>query len=341
MGRNATGGREMTKPWAGIALLLASALAARADPVTLRFASTLPLIDGGTREVAAWLKKTADDSGGTLQWQQYWDGQLIGNPAKEYDAMLNGVSDATIVVTPFVQSLFPDFSVFAVPFVVDSAEEAAVAGWRMYERGMIRGLDKVHVAAIYSNDIAGIHLAKPIKTLDELKGLKIRVSGPAEAKIVEAFGAVPVGMNIMQAAEALTVGTYEGTLNGWGGNHAYRMTPVLKSHVEAPLGVRIFFLGVSKAAYDKLSPQAQHAIDANSGYALSVTLGKLSDKQGADERAESEKLGQIVINPTEDEARALGLKFRPLLDQWIASTPDGAAKYQALRQILADYHTDK
>ncbi len=330
----------MTRIFPAVAVLLAAAviaLGAQADPVTLRFSSTLPLIDGGTREVAAWLARTQEQSGGTLVWQQYWDGQLIGNPAKEYDAMVNGVADATIVVTPFVQSLFPDFSVFAVPFVVDSAEEAAVAGWRMYERGMIRGLDKVHVAAIYSNDIAGIHLAKRITSLDELKGLKIRVSGPAEGKIVEAFGAVPVGMNIMQAAEALTVGTYQGTLNGWGGNHAYRMTPVLKSHVEAPLGVRIFFLGISKAAYDKLPQAGQRAIDANSGYTLSVTLGKLSDQLGADERAASQKLGQAIIDPSADEARALGQKFRPLLDEWIAATPDGKAKYQALRQILADY----
>jgi len=319
------------------ALLLLLAAAVRAEPVTLRFASTLPLAEGGTQAIADWMKKTADASGGTLQWLQFWDGQLIGNPTKEYDAMINGVSDAAIIVTPFVQSLFPDFSIFSAPFVVGDAEEAAVAGWRLYERGMIRGLDKVHVAAIYSNDIAGIHLAKAITTLDEVKGLKIRVSGPAEGKIVEAFGGVPVGMNIMQAAEALSVGTYQGTLNGWGGNHAYRFTPLLKSHIEAPLGVRIFFLGISKPAYDKLALEGRHAIDENSGYALSVALGKLSDETGAAERDESVKRGQTIIKPTGEQEKTFEATFRPLVDKWIADTPDGAAKFQALRQIIADY----
>ena len=237
--------------------LLAFANAASAETV-LKFATTLPKLgpaaDGGT---IPWLRAVERDSGGEIKFQEFWGGQLIPNPTKEYEALINGVSDVTIIVTSFVQQQFPDSHLFEIPNVVRNSQEAALGGWRLYEKGMLRGMDRIEPAAIFSNDPGGVHLAKPLKSLDGLKGLKIRVSGPAEAAIVEVLGAAPVGMNIMEAAEALSRGLYDGTFNGWAADRSYRFTPLLKAHIDLPMGVRQFIVAINKPVYDRLPPAAK------------------------------------------------------------------------------------
>jgi TRAP-type C4-dicarboxylate transport system substrate-binding protein len=321
-------------------LVLAAGLAAAAHlasaETVLKFSTTLPRIgpaaDNGT---IPWLRAVERDSGGEIKFQEFWGGQLIQNPTKEYDALVNGVNDVTIIVTSFVQQQFPDSHLFEIPNVVHNSEEAALGGWRMYEKGMLRGMDRIYPAAIFSNDPGGVHLAKPIKSLDALKGLKIRVSGPAEAAIVQVLGAAPVGMNIMEGAEALSRGLYDGTFNGWAANRSYRMTPLLKAHVDLPMGVRQFIVAIDKAAYDRLPPPARQAIDRNNGLGFSLKMAKAFEVDGLAERAEAKEKGMIVPI-TADERSRLAADFKTMLDKWIAETPDGQMKYDFLQSVLAE-----
>lgn len=319
-------------------LILAFALAAHAAPAEtlLKFSTALPKIGPGADGAIPWMRAVERDSGGEIKFQEFWGGQLIANPTKEYDALINGVCDATIIVTSFVQQQFPDTHLFEIPDVLHNSHEAALGGWKMYEKGMLRGMDKLYPAAIFSNDPGGVHLAKPIKSLAELKGLKIRVSGPAEAAIVEVLGAAPVGMNIGDAAEALSRGLYEGTFNGWGADRSFRITPLIKAHVDFPMGVRQFIFAVNRSVYDKLPPQAKAAIDKNSGLDTSITIAKVFEKDGLAEREEAKKKG-IIVPLTDTERSRLSGAFKAMLDKWVAETPDGQKKYDYLESVLADY----
>ena len=319
---------------AAVGFVLAAAQAS-AETV-LKFSTTLPKLGpSADNGMIPWLRAVERDSGGEIRFEEFWGGQLIQNPAKEYDALVNGVNDVTIIVTSFVQQQFPDSHLFEIPNVVRNSKEAAIGGWRMYENGMLRGMDRIRPAAIFSNDPGGVHLAKPIKSLDGLRGLKIRVSGPAEAAIVQVLGAAPVGMNIMDAAEALSRGIYDGTFNGWSADRSYRMTPLLKAHVDLPMGVRQFIVAIDKAAYDKLPAAGKAAIDRNSGLDFSLTMAAALEEDGVQERAEAKAKGMIVpITP--DERRRLDGDFTAMLDKWIAETPDGRKKYDFLQSALAD-----
>ena len=69
----------------------------------------------------------------------------------------------------------------------------------MFESGLIDVGDKVHVVAVYSNDNGGLHFNRKISSLGNLKGLKVRVPGPGQARVLKALGLVPVGMGAMCA----------------------------------------------------------------------------------------------------------------------------------------------
>lgn len=324
--------------WALLAVtLLALARAAAADPVTVRFSTTLPPFAPVAADVIVpWFGAVERDSGGAIKFQTFWGGQLVSNQQKEWDGLMNGVFDLAALVPAFYVQALPNSPIFALPGVVRSAEEAAVGGWKMNEAHLLRGMDRLYVIATFSNDPGGLHFARSLKSLADVKGLKIRVSGPAEAQIVEALGAAPVGMNVSDMAEALTRGVYDGSLNGWSANHLFRVTPVLKSHLDLSLGVRQFVFGMSRPAYDALPEAAKAALAKNSGLELSLRMGRAMEKDGARERADAAAKGMMVPLTAADEARLNGI-YQPLIDKWIADTPDGAKKFAYLEQVLADY----
>ncbi len=183
-----------------VGLLAAVAWHAAAEPVTIRFSTTLPTFAPvATQVIVPWFEDVEADSGGTIKFQQFWGGQLVPNQPKEFDALMNGVFDVGALVPAFYVQALPDSPIFALPGVVRNAEEAAVGGWKMNEAGLLRGMDRLYVIATQPTHERSRRIAFPagvVMSLDDVKGLKIRVSGPEEAKIVEALGAAPVGMNV-------------------------------------------------------------------------------------------------------------------------------------------------
>jgi TRAP-type C4-dicarboxylate transport system substrate-binding protein len=328
----------MPRPPLLLAALLASfAWHAAAEPVTIRFSTTLPIFAPvATQVILPWFKEVEADSGGTIKFQQFWSGQLVPNQPKEFDALMNGVFDLGALVPAFYVQALPDSPIFALPGVVRNAEEAAVGGWKMNEAGLLRGMGKLYVIATYSNDPGGLHFRRVVTSLDAVKGLKIRVSGPEEAKIVEALGAAPVGMNVADMADALSRGVYDGTLNGWSANHLFRVTPLLKSHLDVSLGVRQFVFAMSRATYEKLPNEAKSALAKDSGLDLSLRMARAMEQDGERERADAKALGTLYALSPADEAR-LKQAAMPLINQWIADTPDGAHKLAFLQQVIADY----
>lgn len=316
---------------------LVVAFPAAAETVTLRFNSTMPNFAPVIADVLVpWMKQVESESDGAIKFQAFFAGQLIANEAKEYDALTNGIVDVDLLVPAFFLQALPDSTIFALPGAVDSAVEASYGGWKMYEAGLLRGMDRLEILATSSNDPGGLHFARNVTSLDAIKGLKIRVSGPGEAKIVEALGAAPVGMSVLTLAESLSRGLYDGSLNGWSVNHLFRVTPVLKSHFDVSLGVRQFVLAMNKSTYAKLPPSGQAALDKNRGLELSLRMGEAIGKDGEDLRAEARRKGTMVELSAADRERLATIE-KPLVEAWITATPEGAEKYAFLQHELALY----
>ena len=97
---------------------------------------------------------------------------------------------------------------------------------------------------------------------------------------------IPVSTSTTQVAESLNRGVIQGTLNGWSALRSFRITPLIKTHVDVPLGVRSFFLGITKTVYDGLPAKAKAAIKADSGLSLAKEFGTLLNGDGIKFRAE-------------------------------------------------------
>ena len=311
--------------------------ASAADPAVLKFGSFTPPKAKYLQTITIpWLRRMEADSAGTLKFQEFWGGALIRSPRKQWEGLMNGIQDASQILPSYTAKLFPDFGFFDLPLLFQGvgSVEATTVGWKMFERGLIGGLDEVHVLALYSNDNGGLHFNRKIETLDGIKGFKVRVPGPKQAAVVKELGLVPVGMGTPQVAGALNRGVIQGTLTGWSAINIFRITPLIKTHLDLPLGVRSFFIAIRNVAYNKLPAKAKASIAKHRGLEISLALGRFYQNDGHNMRTKTEDRNTIPVSA--EQMKQLETRLRKFHDEWAKSVPDGAKKYAAIREILAD-----
>lgn len=288
--------------------------------------------------IVPWIKEVEKATGGEVKFQQFWGGSLSRSPLKQYEILENGIQDATIIVPAYVLAQFPDFSLFSLPYLgIKNGEEGSVALWRLGQSGMLRGLDRVHVVTLYTNDNSLIHFRKPIKSIEAVRGAKIRVAGPAESGIIKILGGTPVGMPITQTAQALNTGVVDGTMTTWGALQAFRLEPLAKSSIVDSLGVRSFIIAINKKIYDGLSAKAKAAMAAHGGEKFARNMGQVFDRQSAAvlKRAKEKRAGSIYEFSAMEGAKRAAM-FKKMQDAWIEKTPDGAKKMATFKKILAE-----
>jgi len=284
-----------------------------------------------------WIKTVEAAAEGDLKFQPYWGGSLGRNPKKQYDMLKDGVADIVYVLPNYTPGQFPDFSIFELPYVVKTGEEGSVALWRMHQKGLLRGMQESHVIGFFSTEANMIHATKPIRSLSDVKGLKLRAAGPVHASYIKLLGGVPIGMPVTQVTEAISRGVVDGTLLGWGGSLVFRIHNVTSHHYEAPLGIAPFFVAINKSKWAALSQKSKAAITKYGGEYMARLGGKAFDDFGKRGYSVISKAGKRTITratPAELEAQAAATK--PVHDEWIKDKKDGAMKYAALQQILAD-----
>lgn len=154
-----------------------------------------------------WTKQVNEALKGSLQVKLFPGGTLGRDPVQQYKLVRDRVVDIAYVVTGYTPGDFPDSTIFELPFLVESSLEGSLAHWRMHERGLVRGYDRVKPLGLFSIPPQSIHANFKLTKIDDLKGQKIRSAGPYQSAAIELLGGTPVsGIPVSQAAEALSRG---------------------------------------------------------------------------------------------------------------------------------------
>ena len=143
------------------------------------------------------------------------------------------------------------------------------------------------------------------------------------------------GSDSLEMGDVQNRGVIHGALMGWSAIGIFRVTPLLKSHVDLPMGTRSFFVGIHKRVYDKLPRAGKAAIDKNSGLDFSMALGTYYERDGTKLRNNSGS--RNVVRPDAAAQKELFKKFKPFHDAWQKKVKDGEKKYQAIQEILAKH----
>ena len=168
-----------------------------------------------------------------------------------------------------------------------------------------------------ASDVYEFLTVEPVRTAEDLKGLRLRSGGAPWARFAEHFGATPVQMPAGEIYNSLQTGLIDGVVTGTSAVGDFKLDEVANSYTfGAPLGRISFYLVMNKAKYDSLSDEFQQAIDDNSGRMLSK-----SAEDGWNARAEQVKQSLIdagdnnVIDLSEEEVAAFGAITEPVAEK--------------------------
>ena len=289
-----------------------------------------------------FIKEVEAATKGSIKFQTYWGGALGRNPEKQYELVTNGIADIAYMATYLSHGQFPDSTIFDLPGVLPDATVGSVAYWRMYKAGMLRGFDDIKVVSLYMTGMNGVHTRKPFKTLEDLKGMKIRASGPLIADFLKQLGVVPVFMSNNDMPQALATGVVDGLTNEWVGIATFKLQNLLRYHFEAPIGTTSFVIAMNKQKWNSLDARQKAAIDKFGEEYMAKRAGMAYDEATYTRRNKFKDDGRVLIYPSKQEwARDMRKYGEPMYKEWIKQRPDGQKKFDTLKKILAEVESKK
>ncbi len=172
---------------------------AQTPQIRLRLHHFLPPVTSGqVNFLAPWAQKVQQESGGRIKIDIFPAMQLGGSPPQLFDQARDGVVDLVWTLPGYTPGRFPISETLELPFV---AHRKAVVNSRAFQEfaeqacktsswPCIRSVSGPMIRASLANE--------PVRTLEDLKGLKLRFPTRLAGEALRALGANAIGMPVPQ-----------------------------------------------------------------------------------------------------------------------------------------------
>jgi TRAP-type C4-dicarboxylate transport system substrate-binding protein len=200
-----------------------------------------------------------------------------------------------------------------------------------------------------ASDVYVLITTKPVRTADDLKGLRLRSGGAPFSRWAEHFGATPVNMPVGETFEAMSQGTIDGSMASMVDMLSFRLVDVAKHVTLIPLGtyhVTSNFT-VGNSTWSTMTPEAKAQLVAAANRGNPQLTDRWAFQLPAAARAAVEEKGIEIIEPdpaflaaSEEFAKAdaeariaadpLAGQFAELVTKWTAIVDEVGTDPEAL-----------
>ncbi|RDE08684.1 TRAP transporter substrate-binding protein [Pelagibacterium lacus] len=318
--------------------------AAVGQDVTLRVHQFLPAqAPIPAQAIAPWAETIEEQSGGRIAVELYPAMQLGGAPDSLFSQAQDGVVDVIWTVLGYTPGRFPKSEVFELPFLVTNGEDSSVAFYDYVMENAADEFASVHVIALHTHGPGLFHSKRPITSLEDLQGMKVRGGSRIISDMLAQLGAEPVGMPVPETAEALSRGVIDASTSPWEVTPSLRIAELVSHHIgfsgEQGLYSQTFAFVMNRGTYQGLPEDLRAVIDANSGVEVSRLFGQAMDAGDEVGLRIAQEAGNAIV--TLDEAETARWKEAALVtvEDWKADMAaigiDGEALYASALAHMA------
>ena len=294
-----------------------------------------------TKVPQAWAAEIEKRSKGQIKIKIFAAGSLTPAP-QVYDGVVKGISDFGLSVFAYSPGRFPVISAIDNPLGYPNAYVATKTINELYRKFTPKELSDVHVCYLFAHGPGLLHSAKkPIKTLEDVKGLKIRSTGTSQL-IVRALGAAPVAMSQGETYDALKKNIVDGTLVPIEALEGFKQAEVLKytTLTYSAAYSQGFFVAMNLKKWNALPPELQQIITD-----VSMEYEKITAKAWEDSDISGRKfaagLGHEFIELSDAESARFKEAVKPVFDEYIkkanAKGIDGQAVFDAVKEMVEKF----
>jgi TRAP-type C4-dicarboxylate transport system substrate-binding protein len=330
----------------GLAAALAGPLPAFAQEVTLDIHHFLsPKAPPQILLMEPWARRVEEQSGGRIAIDIYPDMSLGGRPQELYDSVIRGDVDIVWTLAGYTPARFPHAEVFELPFVHQSDAVATnLAIQDLFDDHLAADFSEVHPLLIHVHAGQAFYTANgAIRTLEDVRGRRIRTPSRPISWMLEAMGAESVGLPLPALPLALDKDIVDSAMI------PYEIFPAMPfnkpieaitvGHDDTRFGTAVFVFAMNKDVYENLPPDLRKVIDDNSGSRIAEDIGRqwMAIEGKVAGLIKSKGIEMIELSPEETER--VQLASQPAIDRWIDDMAsrgiDGRELVQAARDAIS------
>jgi TRAP-type C4-dicarboxylate transport system substrate-binding protein len=221
-----------------------------AQVIKLTFADQNPTTGWGpTNAVQPWVKKVEEATKNRVKIDIF-PAQTLAKGPDIWNAVKSGVADMGWCWHGYWPDMTPLSDILhLLGLSFKSAEQASEILWRLYEKfpAIQREYKDFQLLLLYAGDPRFlITNKKQVKTLEDIKGMKMRTPGGPPTEQLKALGAVPVLIPMPDVYQSLDKGVVDGNVISWEAIYSFRLYEVVKYYTFAPLTSTYFSIPMNK-----------------------------------------------------------------------------------------------
>jgi TRAP-type C4-dicarboxylate transport system substrate-binding protein len=229
----------------------------RAAEVTLtahHFVS--PKASTQTHLMVPWAKRIEAQSKGRIKIKIFPSMSLGGKPPELYRQVRDGTVDIIWTLIGYTPGVFPRAEVFELPTVHQGSARATTLAIQDNFHLIAEDFKDLKPLLVHVHAGNAIHLRdKSVKSIADIKGLKLRTPSRTGAWLIQAWGAEPVGMPIPALPQALAKGVVDGALIPFEIIPPFKLQQLTKYSVlgadGSRFGTSVFLFAMNKRRYNR------------------------------------------------------------------------------------------
>ena len=295
--------------------------------------------------LAPWARKVELESGGHLHIDVFPSMQLGGAPAALFEQARDGLADIVWTAPSLTPGRFPKIETFELPFL--TSRRALVSSKALADFAAANLQDEfrdIYPICFSCSDRAAIHATRPVRTMEDIKNLKLHVQTRFAAEAMRALGAQALMMPSTQLPMAITEHVVDACLDPWHLVPPLRLNDLLRSHTEfadVSPNVRTYVLAMNRGSYDRLPRDLKTVIDRNSGQPAAAMAGIMWDVQATAVANMVVERGDLIVTLLPDAVARWRKAVEPVIDIWRKELKeqkiDGGKLMSAAHALLAKY----
>jgi len=299
---------------------------------TLNFASFFPPENKVSLLMVDWCKEVEKRTNGRVK-VTYFAGGTLAPAVQIYQAVIKGIADIGLSFMGYTWGRFPLSEVIEQPIGYKSGYMGTKLANEFYKKFKPKEYDDTKVLFLHTSPPHLLFTKKPVNTLEDLRGLKIRTNSP----VAKALGAVQVGMPMSDAYDALSKGVVQGIIGPYEPMKGFRLAEVVNHSIEyGSAFVGGAFVVMNKGKWNAFPADIQKTIEELDVEYIEK-LGRLWDDY--DKEAKDyfiEKGGKIIVLP-KAEADRWAKAVRPVLDDYLKDMKSKGLPGDEALKFCVDY----
>jgi TRAP-type C4-dicarboxylate transport system substrate-binding protein len=303
-------------------LAFAPAPVRAADPIVMKI-GTATLNDMQHEYMKRLQAAIEKDSKGRIKVEIYPATQL-GSIPREIEATQFGSIQGWVGPPEFLAGVDARFEALSAPNLLGDVQHAArVLNDKEFSTAFLAlGADKgLRGLALFVHGPTAFDTRKPVNTIDDLKGMKIRVlAAQLQMEQITRLGGTAVPMALDQVLPALQQGAIDGVMSDLPVFTSLHYADAAKYAYEADQAMLCSIAVISKQWYDALPADLQ-AVVATDGTKVARDLLPWITEFNNDQKKLWAQQGGILVTPTPEQRKAIDAKMAGISDDVTKDKP--------------------